>query len=108
MRPFLLGEKHNAGYNFDQVVLINIVMDLKDTIANAVEEALKNAGTYNSKNKDFDLLDIDGASELTGYSKQTIYKLTCQRQIPFIKRPGGRKLFFSKKALESWILGKKI
>ena len=81
-------------------------MDLKDTIAGAVEDALRKAGTYNSKKGDFDLMDIDGASNLTGYSKHTIWKLTSRHEIPFIKRPGGRKLFFSKKSLESWLLGR--
>ena len=79
-------------------------MDLKRIISDAVADALTKAGTYNSKKVEFDLIDINKASELTGYSKHTIWKMTSRHEIPFIKRPGGRKLFFSKKALELWII----
>jgi excisionase family DNA binding protein len=44
---------------------------------------------------------------LTGYSKNTIYKMTSTNQIPFIKGPGRRKLFFSKKAILEWIFNEK-
>jgi DNA invertase Pin-like site-specific DNA recombinase len=52
----------------------------------------------------FDLVDMNGAVLLTGYSKHALYSMTCRREIPFIKRPGGRKVFFSKLALQEWII----
>lgn len=82
-------------------------MDIEKTIETAVANAIKSTKGFQLPKVTNDIIDIDGASDLTGYRKNTIYKLVCQRQIPFIKRPGGRKLFFSRKALESWILGKK-
>jgi len=81
-------------------------MDFKNIISEAVTDALHNIDTSKLKKDEFDITDINGASELTGYSKHTIWKLTSRNEIPFIKRPGGRKLFFSKKALETWILGR--
>ena len=82
-------------------------MDLNDIITGAVENALIKTGAYISKKGDFDLIDIDGVCDLTGYSKHTIWKMTSRHEIPFIKRPGGRKLFFSKKAVEKWLLSEK-
>jgi predicted DNA-binding transcriptional regulator AlpA len=82
-------------------------MELSETIQQAVERAIQNHKPYTSPKLQSDIVDIDGASEFTGYSKNSIYSMTCRREIPFIKRPGGRKLFFSKKALETWILGQK-
>ncbi|MBL7871379.1 MAG: helix-turn-helix domain-containing protein [Cyclobacteriaceae bacterium] len=45
-------------------------------------------------------LGLDEASEFTGLSKSTIYRLTSQKQIPHIKR--GR-LLFNRAELTSWI-----
>ena len=106
MRPFLFGKKRILGRKFDHVVLTNIIMDLRTIIEKAVSNALGEHGQENLAKGNFDIVDIEGASQLTGYSLNTIYKFTSTNQIPFIKRPGGRKLFFSKKALETWLLGR--
>ncbi len=86
---------------------MNIQMDLQATIEKAVSDAIGKHKYQIQPQREFDLTDICGASEITGYSRNTIYKLTSTNQIPFIKRPGGRKLFFSKKALERWLLSEK-
>ncbi|MDP3003625.1 MAG: helix-turn-helix domain-containing protein [Bacteroidales bacterium] len=78
-------------------------MELHSIIQRAVTEALNSNATANFKKADFDLVGINEASSLTGYSKHTLYKMTSKHEIPFIKRPGGRKIFFSKKALHHWI-----
>jgi excisionase family DNA binding protein len=52
----------------------------------------------------FDLVGLDEACSLTGYSRHTIYQLTSKKLIPHFKRPHGRRIFFSKRALEQWIL----
>jgi excisionase family DNA binding protein len=78
-------------------------MELQSIIQKAVEEALKSNESYISKHSDFDFIDINEASLLTRYSKNTLYKMTSKHQIPFKRRPGGRKFFFSKKALIHWI-----
>ncbi|HWY10775.1 MAG TPA: helix-turn-helix domain-containing protein [Bacteroidia bacterium] len=50
-----------------------------------------------------DLIPIAGAMEVTNLARQTLYGLVYSRKIPFIKRPGSRKLFFSRKALLLWM-----
>ncbi len=82
-------------------------MDLEGIISTAITNALRNSGAVNNKKSEFDLIDLDKASKLTGYSKHTLYRLTSRQEIPFTKRRGGRKLFFSKKRLELWLLSEK-
>lgn len=82
-------------------------MDLQTTIEKAVSDAIGNHRRQTQPQRELDVTDIVGAEEITGYKRNTIYKLTSTNQIPFIKRPGGRKLYFSRKALETWILGQK-
>ncbi len=52
-----------------------------------------------------DLIPIAEAMKVTNLARQTIYGLVNDRKIPFIKREGSRKLFFSRKALLEWIQG---
>ena len=82
-------------------------MELQAIIERAVSKAIGEHKQANQTQRDFDIADINGASQITGYSKNSIYKMTSLHEIPFVKRPGGRKLFFSKKALESWLLSQK-
>ena len=65
-------------------------------------ERIERLATLGSKNA----LNIEEASQLTGFTKQHIYRLTSTRQIPFYKR--GRKLFFDKAELERWLLGERV
>ena len=51
-----------------------------------------------------DIIGIDRAAKLIGLSKSTIYSMTSKKKIPFIKRGDLNRLFFSKKALENWLL----
>lgn len=45
---------------------------------------------------DKEVLTIAEVARLTGYSKATIYKLTCERKIPFYKpEHGGRRLYLT-------------
>lgn len=82
-------------------------MDLQTIIENAVSKAIGEHKQAGQTQSEFDIVDINGASRITGYSKNSIYKMTSRNEIPFIKRPGGRKLFFSKKRLEIWLLSEK-
>ena len=49
-----------------------------------------------------DLIGINEASTLLQVSVSTIYKLTAKNAIPFIKRPGSKKLLFSRTELDTW------
>lgn len=48
------------------------------------------------------ILDIDDLARYTNISKQTLYKYTANHSIPHHKV--GKKLFFSKKEIDAWIL----
>lgn len=52
-----------------------------------------------------DIGGLDLAERITGLSRGTLYKLTCQRKIPHHKRGG--KLFFFRDELFSWIRGER-
>jgi excisionase family DNA binding protein len=52
------------------------------------------------------VMDIDDVSELTGYSKNTVYSFVKQRKIPFSKT--GRKLFFERSKIEDWVLSNHV
>lgn len=69
-----------------------------------VLNATRNNGSGNGSKSEYDLIDLREACELTGYSRHSLYQMTSRHQIPFIKRTGGRKLFFSRRALENWFM----
>lgn len=48
------------------------------------------------------ILDIGELARYTNISKQTLYKLTANHEIPHSKV--GKKLFFDKKAIDAWVL----
>jgi excisionase family DNA binding protein len=51
------------------------------------------------------ILTIPEVCEYTGYSKRYVYRLVKQGVLPASK-PNGSRMFFSKEALENWMLGK--
>ena len=52
------------------------------------------------------VLDLDEAVVFTGFSRGHLYRLTSEKMIPHYKK--GRKLFFRKSELETWLLGEKV
>ena len=62
-------------------------------------EALFKKASLNTKQ----VLNVEEASEYTGLSTSTLYKLTSSRRIPHSK-PSGKKVFFSREALDEWML----
>lgn len=51
-----------------------------------------------------DNITIDEAMKITHLARQTIYGHVFEKKIPFNKRPNSKKLFFSRKALQRWML----
>jgi len=51
-------------------------------------------------------LSIDEACKFTGFKKSYLYKLTCQKDIPYFK-PNGKLIYFSKADLQKWIFRNK-
>lgn len=52
------------------------------------------------------VMDLDGCSLLTGFSKSHLYKLTAAREIPFYKK--GKCLFFDRSEIENWLKAERV
>jgi len=50
------------------------------------------------------VLSFEQGCQLLGYKKSYVYKLTHSGIIPFSK-PNGKRIFFDREKLESWMLG---
>lgn len=48
-------------------------------------------------------LDFDAARRYLGFSRDTLYKLTAARAIPFRKKQGGQRLLFHQGELDEWL-----
>lgn len=73
-----------------------------------IEDVLQ-AASFLSKNEQSEILTIEEVSELTGYKKTTIYKLTHERKIPFHKPAhGGRRIFFKREEINQWLQSNRV
>ncbi|WP_051385062.1 helix-turn-helix transcriptional regulator [Flavobacterium enshiense] len=68
------------------------------------EEPLQNEQTL-FVNREF--LTLEMAAVYLSMSKSKLYKLTSSRTIPFYN-PGGRRIYFRKPELDSWILSSRV
>jgi excisionase family DNA binding protein len=48
-------------------------------------------------------LDVERAATYLNISRDSLYKLTAARAIPFRKRPGGQRLLFHRDELDQWL-----
>jgi excisionase family DNA binding protein len=55
-----------------------------------------------------EVLDIDEAAILTGLSRQALYTMCRNRNIPYYKSKGGKKSYFKKSELTDWMLHTKV
>jgi excisionase family DNA binding protein len=60
---------------------------------------IKQAITNNKR-----VLNFEEACQYLGYSSSYLYKLTSAGIVPFSK-PNGKKIFFDRELLDSWLLG---
>lgn len=83
----------------DEVLVMHLtVSQVKALIQSALQEATSTI------KKQKEILSIEEVSELTGYKKATIYKLTHERKIPYHKPAhGGRRIFFKKDEINQWL-----
>lgn len=74
-----------------------------------IQEKLKVIESYIIKQQVLckEVLTIDEAAIYLGLSKSALYKLTCKKVIPYYV-PGGKKIYFSRKELDSWVFKNKI
>lgn len=69
---------------------------IKECLAEVFEPFLKDF------NPQRDLVDLNEISQYLKLSKSQLYKLTSKSEIPY--RKFGKRLFFSKKEIDQWIL----
>lgn len=68
-----------------------------------IRDVLQESPLYLTSEKS-ETLTIEEVSELTGYKKATLYKLTHERKIPFHKPAhGGRRIFFKRAEINQWL-----
>lgn len=83
----------------DALVVQLTVGQIKAIIVDVLQEA-----SLISKSEPTEILNIEEVSDLTGYKKATIYKLTHERKIPFHKPAhGGRRVFFIREEVNHWL-----
>lgn len=61
-------------------------------------EAIEQYSLLAAKN----VLTLNDVALLTGLSKSHLYKMTCQKQIPYY-RPNGKQIYFDRKEVEAWM-----
>lgn len=77
------------------------VAELQNIIGKTVKN---NLGSQQAQSPNLpDIGGIELAEEITGWAKATIYTKVHFRTIPFIKKEGTKKLFFSRKELLDWL-----
>lgn len=82
--------------------------ELSDIIENTVRRVISATSPKPVAKPQSDTLSIDDLVDLTGYKKNTIYRLVHERKIPYRKpMHGGRKLVFLRPEIEDWIKGRK-
>jgi len=83
--------------NSQEIIVINKT-DLEELIQGAVKNAVQNA--QKAKHTD-ELMDVDQASKFLHLAKQTLYGLTSERLIPYLKR--GKRIYFKREELLNWV-----
>lgn len=86
--------------NFDP--LTDKLFEIYDKV-DRIERLLDGHPNFQNELKD-DIIDIEGASDVTKLAKQTIYQLVSKRKIPYMKGKGTKRLYFSRIELREWIL----
>lgn len=78
--------------------------DLVEAIAERVVELLRDERSLQAeKQSQSPWLTVDQACTYLGFSRDSLYKLTAARAIPFRKKEGGQGLRFHRDELDSWM-----
>ena len=80
-----------------------------DELKKIISEAIKEERLDKVSNTLKEVFGLDEFCEMTGYSKQTAYKLVHERKVPFYKpEHGGRKILFKRKEVEEWLTATRV
>lgn len=84
----------------DDVLVVHLTVS---QIRAIIEDVFQDMSSF-LRNDSSEVLNIEEVSELSGYKKATIYKLTHERKIPFHKPAhGGRRIFFKRSEINQWL-----
>ena len=81
----------------EKIIVLNKT-ELEELIQGAVNNAVQNAQKVKPTDE---LMDVDQASKFLHLAKQTLYGLTSERLIPYLKR--GKRIYFKKEELLNWV-----
>lgn len=84
--------------NFLAAMLAELRPELVQLVQEAVASALREEGSRHYP----EMVSVDVASEITSYSKNSLYQMHSKGQVPGAKKVGG-KLLFNADALRSWV-----
>ncbi len=80
----------------------NIVVITKTELVEIIQETLRGVKQdEKTPDQQNEFLDISEASNFLKMAKQTLYGLTSNRQIPYIKK--GKKVYFNKGEVIAWL-----
>lgn len=99
-------EKAVADFRTECEAAVESIRKAGEVYAQKRSEILKTTNT-NQEDASFDderLISPDEAAEFVGKTKKYLYQLVHRKEIPYVKRGGS--LFFRKKSLRDWCLGK--
>ena len=86
-----------------QEIIITSKSDLTEIIHSCIQSAIANKQVTESLSAETEdqLLNVKQASKYLDLAVQTVYGLTSNNKIPFLKR--GKKLYFKKTDLLQWV-----
>ncbi|WP_374505799.1 helix-turn-helix transcriptional regulator [Flavobacterium sp.] len=79
---------------------------MESTIPNEIKSLKSQTKTLNLSTRE--ILNVDEAIAFLQLSRSCLYKKTSQKQIPYYKPPGCKRIYFRKKELEEWLLCNRV
>ena len=95
---------NNIKIDDDNALMVQLtVSQIKGIVKDVLQEVLL------SQKNETGTLTVEEVSELTGYKKSTLYRLTHERKIPFHKPAhGGRRIFFKREEINEWMQSNRV
>ena len=83
--------------------LAAMLTELRPELVQLVREAVETAFAEKAKQPRYpEMVSVDVASEITSYSKNSLYQMHSKGQVPGAVKVGG-KLLFETAALQNWV-----
>jgi predicted DNA-binding transcriptional regulator AlpA len=83
-------------------VLHTLLVQLKPFVVELIRESVASALEQGSESRYPERINVTQASELTGYTKNSLYQMHSKGQVPGALKVGG-KLMFDTETLRNWV-----